>query len=294
MKMIYKQQNNMILKKKDCDIIIRVRNEIKELTLLLNDLHNQKSVDFNVIILDTNSIDGTAEFLLNRKDVLLFSVDKADFHYGKSLDFLVSKCVSDYVFSFSSHIRIVDKEILYKTIQFLKTDQSSNVCAGYFRQVPNFSYGCSEYERVFLNHGFPKLKSPQKIDGDFKKIKFSNAASVFRRAEVAAFNFGKYNGSEDKIWAYNMIARGKEIVYFGNMSIQHSHNETLEQLKKRIFINYVAQMQFTHERIIPLAIFFKYLFGLIYLFPFAIKTHALMYARIAYKASREAVGFVFR
>ncbi len=289
----YELKKDIYIQARDCDIIIRVRNEKEALQMLLEDLSQQKNIKFNIILLDTESTDGTEEFILGRDDILFFSIKKEHFHYGKSLDFLVSRCVSPYIFSFSSHIRIPDCNLLRKAIHYLESEQNDNTCAGYFRQVPNKIYGCSEYEKIFLKRGFPRLSYPEKIRTDFSTIKFSNAASVFKQSYVRQHKFGRYNGSEDKIWAFNMLKNGNDIIYFGNLEIQHSHDENINQLRKRIYINYVAQMQYTHRRIYPLKVFFKYFLGLLLLFPISTKIKSFTYAKTAYIASKEALDCVF-
>lgn len=287
----YRELKANILKQKDCDIIIRVRNERDNLKRLFNQLYAQKDVCFNIIVLDTESEDGTTDLLKAYDDITIYSVRKDDFNYGDSLDFLVSKCVSNYVFSFSAHVLLDNNDyLLRQTIDYFIAN--SNVIAGCFRQVKNLHTGCSAYEEIFLRLNFPRTRKPRAISKKFNRLVFSNAGAVYRTSVVKKNRFGQYNGLEDKIWAYENMKTDRIIVYFGNMNIQHSHDESNEYLERRILINYVSKMEYEQKEVFPLFIGFKYFLGTLFFLPLRKKLDSIKYGIIAYKASNKAIGVI--
>lgn len=267
------------------DIVIRTLNELDNLKRLFQRIQNEPNVDeINIIVLDSGSQDGTLEFLLNQKNTSVYSIEKEKFNYGTSLDFLFSKCMSRYIFSFSAHIYWDSSGFLKKAISLLE----ENKCvAGYFRQIQNPHTGASILEKIFLKKRFPPKNRLISSTDTFHSMSFSNAGAVYKRDAWENLKFGDVDGSEDKIWAFKKLQQKERIGYFGILEIHHSHLENDAQMQKRFYLNAKQQMIFTGKTRSPLFIFCKYCIGILLYFPNKPKD-AYKIAYNAYKANKDA------
>ena len=171
-------KKNIISEHAHFDIIVRTYNEFKNLPRFYESIQKiPNSIQYNIIILDSGSEDNTVEYLMEQLNTSVFVLKDEAFNYGKSLDYLVSLCKSEYVFSLSAHVYWDDSDIFSYAIKCMN-DQSA--IAGYFRQVPNKLTGCSMHEEVFLCKAFPQKKMPCLIDSSFNTIRFSNAGTFFK------------------------------------------------------------------------------------------------------------------
>lgn len=267
----------------DCDIVVRMKNEGKYLDSFLDSLFTQKNVNYNLIVLDSGSTDDSVKIIHTRTNATTYLLPPEKFNFGESLDFLFSRCVSKIVFIFSAHIIFEDQDVIRNTIDYF--NQNEKVMAGCFRQIPNNHSGCSILESSFLKRRFPSTKEPKKIPNQFNRIIFSNAGAIYRKAAWESLKFGSYNGSEDKIWAYQAGLLGYEIRYFGNRSILHSHQETSEQIYKRLKLNYDQQYQFSGICPNPYMNFIKYAAALLVDHGFKHIRTSIQIARMSYRAA---------
>lgn len=248
-------------KEMDCDVVIRIKNEEKNLPRLYESLKKQKDVKLNIIVLDSESKDGSVNIVNKWENVLLFTIKERDFNFGESLNFLFSKCESKYIFCFSAHVYFEDVYLFKDIIEYLNLNEKM---AGYFRQIPNKYTGCSCLERAFLERNFVCKNEPEQIKNDFNRIYFSNAGSVYNRGFWSENKFDNINGSEDKIWAKKILDKKTPLIYFGNKVIHHSHNETNDEIYNRLLLNYKQQNLFYGKKHNPYAVFFRYFSGMIY------------------------------
>lgn len=222
----------------ECDIVVRTYNEVGNITRFIREIKNQKKCNYNIIFLDSGSDDGTLELLKYEENISLYTVPKEKFNFGDSLDFLVSRAMSNIVISFSAHVDILDDLLVRKAIDYL---EDFGAVAGYFRQKPNGYTGCSLLEKMFLKKIFFQTKFPTFILGNSQIP--SNAASIYKKDIVSKYLFGESEGSEDKKWARRVSKANYKLLYMGNLIVFHSHNENEKQYYNRMIINYREQLK---------------------------------------------------
>ena len=86
--------------------------------------------------------------------------------------------------------------------------------------------------------------------GTIKPVPFSNANALIKRD---VWKINKFNesipGSEDRMWAKEVMANGLKIVYEPTSIVFHSHHdETLTQIRERSCINFFADLHYLKER----------------------------------------------
>lgn len=219
----------------DCDVVVRTYNEAGNILSFIRSVKEKSNLKVNLMFLDSGSDDGTLE-LLKTQDVTIFTVEKQFFNFGDTLDFLFSCGKAKWIFSFSAHVDINEKNMLETSIKYMEKYKASS---GYMRQIENQKNGCSILEKIFINRCFYKTDKPVIIKG-CSQIP-SNAAAVYRRDAWEKCKFGSVNGSEDKKWARDNYKNGQIMIYMGNIKVEHSHNESPSKYYKRMLINYREQ-----------------------------------------------------
>lgn len=265
-------------------IVVRLLNELKDLPFFVSSLVNQVGVsnyDYELIFIDSGSSDGTLEYILGL-DATVCSINKGDFNFGATCDLGVSLARSTKIFFFSAHVVLLSNSLISDALDLLKGD----VVGISFKQVPNFSVGASEVEIAFLKHNYPSRIINFDISSSANPI-FSNACSLINAGAKGYVPFGYKVASEDRIWADLMIRRGYKIIYNGLLEVAHSHNESLDQFRRRLFINYTELLKSGYKLNSPFLNIIKYFFGVLF-YVRVVNFRVLRYCYAAYSAMLEA------
>lgn len=218
-------------------IAVRVKNEIKWIGYFFASLKRQSFYEYlDIVVLDSGSTDGTLEFLIKER-CSLYTIDSSEFSFGETCNLMMQLTKCSHVLFFSGHVEIIDRLLAETVYNFIK---SNGDLSGYFRQVPNEVVGCSIYDKVFLKYNFPSKdgKSPIYLN---KRHRFSNAASIIARKHWDLVKFEKVIASEDAIWADEVVELFGGVYYFHHFDIKHSHNESFEDVERRVSINMRAR-----------------------------------------------------
>lgn len=217
-------------------ILVRMMNEAARLPEFLESLEAQKvNFPYEIIFLDSGSTDASLD-IANAVggDVSIYSISSREFNFSTTCNLLVDLALGDVFVMFSAHVVLQSHDLLQKTFDALKAEYS----AVGFRQVENKSSGSSAYELLFLKRTFPAADNiaPLAAGGAF-----SNAGAAFTRAAFNLARFPQVPASEDFLWATSVSRLGARIGYAGNLSIAHSHNESPNQLQRRVRLNKIAR-----------------------------------------------------
>ena len=215
----------------ETSLVIRTFNEERHLGALLESLESQIYRDFEVIVVDSGSFDRTRE-IARSHGVRLVQIKSWDFTFGYSLNAGIRAALGSFIAIASAHILPVDESWLGNLVTPLRGDK---VAMTYGRQVGHQASKLSElldFERIFG----PQPKDPL-ANGCFA----NNANSALRRELWEQMPFDEtLPGLEDIAWAKYWVERGWSVIYEPKAAIQHIHEETWPQVRRRYYREAVA------------------------------------------------------
>lgn len=196
-------------------IIIRTLNESKHISLCLNAIKNQTYKNYEVIIVDSGSIDDTVERALSIMDCKVLNCVQDDYFPGVSLNLGCEKSNGDYLVFLSAHCIPCDENWLLNLINPFYNNP--NLAGVYGRQLPLPHSKPEDVRDLLITFGSEdKL---QKIDSFFH-----NANSAISKVIWKKFNFDENTKNiEDRIWANAVISDNHEIFYSSNSKVFHFH-----------------------------------------------------------------------
>ena len=200
------------MKKPQVSIIIRTQNEERWIVHCLNSVFSQKFKDFEVIIVDDNSTDGT----LKKAKQFPVKIVKytGDYKPGKALNLGVENSSGKYIAFLSGHCIPVDSTWLDHLISAFKKPEIAGV---YGRQQPMSFSSPHDKRDLLITFGLDK-----KIQQ--KDTFFHNANSAIKREVWNKIPFDEtVSNIEDRIWASNVLEKGYKILYEPEASVYHHH-----------------------------------------------------------------------
>jgi GT2 family glycosyltransferase len=235
-------------------IAVRVKNEAAMLPHFLNSLRQQPNINSaEIVFLDSGSTDDTRELILSASlPATLYSIHPSEFSFGATCNLMMTLTSGPHVAFFSGHVILRSPTTLLDAMRYIST--LGNISA-FFRQVPSVTAGFNAYEQVFLSSAFPEMRNETPLS--FRR--FSNAASIISRQHWLKVPFPDVIASEDGLWAAQVATLGLPIHYFSKIVIEHSHNESPQQIRKRVLINKIARFGVRKMPLRATASFIKYM-----------------------------------
>lgn len=194
-------------------IVIRTRNEGAWLRRCLEAVRQQDYPDFEVIVVDNDSSDGTVEEMESLGHRLL-KISEEEFSHGRSINRGIHLARGELVAVLSGHcIPLNDKWLFRLALNF----KNPRVAGVYGRQEP--LPDTSDFDKRDLWTTFGLDRRIQRQD-----YLFHNANSMIRREvwEKVPFN-ENLSGVEDRDWAKRVLERGYQIVYDPVAGVYHFH-----------------------------------------------------------------------
>ena len=215
----------------ETSVVIRTFNEAKYLPGLLKSLETQSYRDFEIVLVDSGSMDGTREIAAAYAHKLL-RIDSHDFTFGYSLNVGVDAASGSYAVLVSAHTLPVSNDWLRTLIEPLYREDTA-MCYG--RQLGWSTSKFSEaldLGRTFGNHR--KVLHPPNFFGH-------NANSAIRKGLWLEHPFDEVlPGLEDIEWAKHWMLQGYQVVYNPEAALYHIHEEQWRQIQRRYYREAVA------------------------------------------------------
>ncbi|NJN12563.1 MAG: glycosyltransferase [Richelia sp. RM1_1_1] len=224
-------------------VVIRTKNEAKDIGKCLELITNQSVKPLDIIVVDSGSTDGTVEIVKQWQNVKLIEMPAAEFTFGRSLNIGFEAAKGDVVLSISAHAFPCDEYWLKNLGQHFNDSQVAGV---YGRQLPQPD-AWPPVQRDYLDFYKEQLRIQTNPDNLKDRI-FSNANSAIRRQCWEKRKFDEQlTGSEDTEWAWAMLQLGYKIIYEPTAGVYHSHNEPLNKLFKRSYRESLANKQISNN-----------------------------------------------
>jgi len=199
---------------------------------LLKGLFAQEaSFDYEVLVIDSGSTDGTAE-LARRYGAFVHRRPRDEFEHGATRNLGVSLTSGEYVAFIVQDAVPLDERWLAAMVENLETDEL--VAGVYGRQVPRPESG--PLARVLVN-GWPTASLQRREQcvigpGEYSKLSpterrslatFDNVSSCVRRSAWEEIPFDRTGFGEDVRWGKKVVEAGYKIVYEPRSAVLHSH-----------------------------------------------------------------------
>jgi rhamnosyltransferase len=207
-------------------IIIRTLNEAKWLPELLGAIAAQdtRGLEHDVVLVDSGSTDGTLA-IARTHGCQIVTIDKSQFTFGRSLNLGCSAASGRHLVIISGHCVPHNKDWLYQLCRPLE----EGLCSyAYGRQIWREGYSKFSERQLFQKY-FPEASHiPQ--DGFF----CNNANSALLRSAWAQYRFDEEaTGLEDMALAKRIWEDGGKIGYVAEATVEHIHEESGAQVKRR-------------------------------------------------------------
>lgn len=213
-------------------VLMRSHNDIAYIRMTVNALLEQ-DVDeaVEIISCDDHSTDGTAEYLASVPELIRIAPPEGKYIPGKTLNYMVKHAHGDYIIFNNGDAIPQNKEYLKNLVAPLKDHSVNCVFGNQIAREDAYAVVRKDYERAFGDGS---------ISRSWHKF-FSLVSSGFRKAELDKHPFDEaFQYSEDAQWVNR---REVKIVYVPSAVVEHSHNYTLPQVRKRFFNEGIADKQ---------------------------------------------------
>jgi len=199
--------------------------------------------EYEIIILDSESKDGTAEYVQAEKNIIYKKILKKDFNHGMTRNFGASIANGEFVVFITQDAIPLNNEWLYNMVTIL--EHYPNAAGAFGKHVPHDD--ASYFTKKELNDHFENFsnfplsisketKIPEGLNEEaWKNVLhfYSDNNSCLRKEVWKQVPYRDLQYGEDQVWADDIIKAGYEKVYALTSSVKHSHEYTPNDVYER-------------------------------------------------------------
>lgn len=216
----------------ETSIIIRTKNESRNIGKVLAMLRRQTYNDFEIIIVDSGSRDDTL-WIAAQYGVRIFEITRDSFSYPYALNYGIERSLATkYICILSGHSIPISEEWLECGISDFSAHENVAGVYGNVRALPDATVWDKLFYRNFLP--LPKRKRTVERETHMGVLGFTNAIIRKDLWEERRLNEQYGYGGEDGEWAGYWISRGYTIVKDSAFTVHHSHYLSLRDWYKQI------------------------------------------------------------
>ena len=249
----------------DVTICIPTKNGGELLDRVLQAVFSQKTrLEYEVICVDSGSVDGTLETIKSYPKVRLHQIQPSEFGHGRTRNLAASLGTGEFIFFITQDALPASDEWLDQMVQAIRKDDQCVVGFGIHYPYP----GCNIFDARDINAHFKGfgvdntyywIEDPERYareEGYRHLMAFSsdNNACV-RRSVFEKYPYEDVEFAEDQIWTKKMMEMGYHKVYCPFAPVYHSHNFPLRQYFRRYFDEYKGLYELHGFRIVRRGLF---------------------------------------
>ena len=211
-------------------VIIPTLNASSEIDALLTAIAAQSLSPDEIIVVDSESDDGTAMLAKAHPNTRVMEIKRADFDHGGTRDLAFRASEGDVVLFFTQDAVIRDKTYIEHIV---KATMQEGVACAYGRQIARSD--APVYEKFIREFNYPSSSFTRSADDiarlGIKAFFFSDVCSAYRRTSY--FAVGGFDHplttNEDMLIAAKFLQAGFQIAYCSEAVVLHSHSYTWKQ-----------------------------------------------------------------
>lgn len=212
--------------------------------IVFNAVKSQRTPwNYEILIVDSGSTDGTVDFLNNYSDITLISIPNHEFQHGRTRNLAANNAQGDYIVFLTQDAIPVGEFWLYNLVISL---QHYPCAAGAFgRHVAH------DDASIFTKHDLEshfsafdekslivsKNTDPSRFENDIGWRQFlhffSDNCACLRKSVFNVHPYPEVKYGEDQLWAQQIINAGFEKVYAISAVVKHSHDYSPEETFSR-------------------------------------------------------------
>lgn len=215
-------------------IIIRAKNEERWIKHCLTMVHAQSFQDFEIVLVDNESVDSTVTVAERLGIDKLTSV--SEFRPGRALNQGIGISSGEYLVCLSAHCVPRDEHWL-ETL--LAGYDSPEVAGVYGRQIPVSFSSDNDKRDLLITFGLDRRVQ-------VRDYFFHNANSVIRRDVWEQFPFDdETTNIEDRLWAKEVVSAGHHLVYEPEAAVYHHHgiHQNLDAQRARNVVSILERVE---------------------------------------------------
>jgi rhamnosyltransferase len=208
-------------------VVLRVKNEGRDLRAVLERVFAQRHPEFEVIVVDSGSTDDTLA-IARSFPARLIEIPPESFTYGRALNVGARAAEGEVVVFLSGHALPFDRDWLAHLVAPLDDPGVAGVTGNSFPRED-----ASPFDRRGLRrrYGTDAEHLPTRSG-----VNYSNANGAVRRRIWEAVPFDEtLPYSEDLDWQRRVRALGRRLVYSPRAIVRHSHDEPPRALGRRMY-----------------------------------------------------------
>lgn len=206
-----------------CSIVIRAFNEEKHLCRLLDGIQQQTVQDYEIILVDSGSSDGTLA-IAARYPVRVIHIQPENFSFGRSLNLGIDAAQGEYIVIASAHVYPVYPDWLER---LLAPFADPEIALSYGKQRGNAHTKFPE-QQIFARW-FPEQTSLNQTHPFCNNANAAIRRSVWQQRPYEE----SLSGLEDLDWARWALEQGHRLAYIAEAEIVHVHNESPRSIYNR-------------------------------------------------------------
>ena len=218
-------------------IVMRSKNDILYIAKTLEAIFKQNFSDFEILNFDSGSDDGSWEIIQKYNPDKSWRVNPDDYVPGKVLNDAVNKAQGEIIVFNNSDCVPLNEEWLGKLINPLLSTDADKISASFCKQ------SARPDAFILVQKDNARAFGDGSISASWDHF-FSLASSAASRKKLLEHPFREdLQYSEDVDWAWRMKKLNYEVCYVPDAKVEHSHNYSFSELKKRFYNEGIAEGQ---------------------------------------------------